>query len=338
MIGKGEIWVIVEERRKSIHSSTYELLAKSRELGDCAGLSVTAVRLSDKRVDDEKSVSLFRSGADRVIDAIDERLAYYDFSCYINALSLLLRDHHTEIILAAATTSGRSFMPGLAAVLQTGLTADCTGLEIEPDSCNLIQTRPAIGGNILATIETPAHRPQLATVRPKTFESMSVDYMDSGEVIEMTFPAGTLKPSGELLSVRQETDSAEAISDAEVIIAGGMGLKKQENLSRLTRLAELVGGTVGASRKLVDLKWLDHSRQVGLSGHTVRPRLYMAVGVSGAVQHVAGMQTSEFIIAINKDRHASIMSIADIAIVGDASEILQEISDALENEGREQNE
>lgn len=327
-----EIWVVAERRGAELHSSTFELLGKSRELSEKNGFKVTLVLLSHVKPSEETLESLYRGGADKIILAIDESFERFTFGPYTKVLKELVDEYSPEIILAPATTSGRSYMPGLAALLNTGLTADCTGLDIEEGTGNLLQTRPAIGGNIIATIKTPNHRPQLATVRPKTFSPLERTKSEKGELIEHEVGAESKKTPVKLIKFVPLSSSQKGVQDAEIIIAGGMGLRRAENLEPLYTLAKLLRGTVGASRKIVDSKWIGHETQVGLSGHTVKPKVYVAVGISGAVQHIAGMQTAEFIVAINRDRNASIFNFADIGLVGEASEILEELINSIEAE------
>jgi electron transfer flavoprotein alpha subunit len=327
-----EIWVIAEKRGTQIHSSTYELLGKARELAQKNGSSVALVLLIQERPTGDTFRSLFRGGADRVILAVDKSFERFDFGPYIKVLKEMVLQRPPEVILAPATSSGRTYMPGLAALLGTGLTADCTGLDIEEGTGNLLQTRPAIGGNIMATIKTPKHRPQMATVRPKTFSPLGEVYSEQGEVVDFPVRPEFVESPARLLKFDSIGEGEKGVQDAEIIIAGGMGLRRMENMAPIYKLARMINGTVGASRKIVDSKWIGHEAQVGLSGHTVKPKIYIAAGISGAVQHIAGMQTSGFIVAINRDRNAAIFNFADIGLVGDATEILTRLVEAMELE------
>ncbi|RAM59533.1 electron transfer flavoprotein subunit alpha [Mesotoga sp. SC_4PWA21] len=327
-----DLLVIAERRGSEIHSSTYELLGKARELSLKRPFNVSVAVLSDNRLEEDATASLFSGGADKIIMAIDKSLGRFNFEPYTKTLAAIVKKLSPEIVLAPATTSGRTYMPGLAALLKTGLTADCTGLDIEEGTGNLLQTRPAIGGNIMATIKTPNHRPQMATVRPKTFSALKEPYMGSGEVESFEVTPEMIETNATLLQFKPIGKGKKGVQDAEVIIAGGMGLRKVENMEPIYRLSSMINGTVGASRKIVDSKWVGHEAQVGLSGHTVKPKIYIAAGISGAVQHIAGMQTAEFIVAINRDRNAAIFNFADIGLVGDAVEILNDLVEALESE------
>ena len=324
-----EIWVIAEKRGSKIHSSTFELLGKARELSEKNGFAVSLALLIEERPSEEVFDELFAGGADRVVLSVHEGFRRFDFQPYIRVLEKMIREYSPEIVLAPATSSGRSYMPGLAALLDTGLTADCTGLDIEEVTGNLLQTRPAIGGNIIATIKTPSHRPQMATVRPKTFSPLKEKYDSKREFVEFEVEPELVKTSAQLIEFVPIGEGKKGVQDAEIIVAGGMGLRRIENMLPVYRLCKLINGTVGASRKIVDSKWLGHEAQVGLSGHTVKPKIYIAAGISGAVQHIAGMQTSEFIVAINRDRNAAIFNFADIGLVGDATEILDELVESL---------
>lgn len=324
-----EIWVIAEKRGSKIHSSTFELLGKARELSEKNGFAVSLALLIEERPSEEVFDELFAGGADRVVLSVHEGFRRFDFQPYIRVLEKMIREYSPEIVLAPATSSGRSYMPGLAALLDTGLTADCTGLDIEEGTGNLLQTRPAIGGNIIATIKTPSHRPQMATVRPKTFSPLKEKYDSKREHVQFEVEPELVKTSAQLIEFVPIGEGKKGVQDAEIIVAGGMGLRRIENMLPVYRLCKLINGTVGASRKIVDSKWLGHEAQVGLSGHTVKPKIYIAAGISGAVQHIAGMQTSEFIVAINRDRNAAIFNFADIGLVGDATEILDELVESL---------
>ncbi|AKI97394.1 electron transfer flavoprotein subunit alpha/FixB family protein [Kosmotoga pacifica] len=325
---KKHIWVIAEKRRGTLHSSTFELLGKARELSSKMMDSlVTCVVLMDRSLTPIEKKNLFDRGADTIINVIHEKLRRFDYLAYLGILKNLAIQFLPEIILAPATTTGRTIMPAIAASLKTGLTADCTGLDIDENG-NLLQTRPAIGGNIIATIETPTHRPQMATVRPKTFNPINEKY-SGPEIYEEVRPHLTFSNRTKLIEFREISSNQKNIQDAEIIFSGGKGLRKPENLEVLKKLAQLVNGAVGASRPLVDSKWIGHENQVGLSGHTVKPKIYIAAGISGAVQHVAGMQTSDTIIAINKDTNAPIFDFSDIGLVGDAVEILNALLENL---------
>jgi len=233
-----------------------------------------------------------------------------------------------EIVLAGATTIGRTIMPYLAGKLKTGLTADCTSLDIEEKTGLLLQTRPAIGGNVLATIKTPLHKPQMATVRPKGKRPLERDPNRKGD-IEIIRPEININSRIETLDFKTREEEVSLV-DAEIVVSGGKGLKDPQNFSMLFEISRILGAAVGASRSVVDMGWVEYPHQVGLSGKTVNPRVYIAIGISGAVQHLAGMMNSESIIAINKDPEAPIFQVADLGIVGDALEILPVLKKRLE--------
>ncbi|MFW6119918.1 MAG: electron transfer flavoprotein subunit alpha/FixB family protein [Petrotogales bacterium] len=334
-----KIIVLAEIREKEIHSSTLELLGKSRELSEKIDNSiVTVVALSTEEIEQSSIDLLHKSGADKVLVVVNKNFERFNFSYYLRGLEKVTKDERPEIILAAATTTGRTIMPALAAVLHTGLTADCTGLDIDEETKTLLQTRPAIGGNVIATIKTPDHVPQMATVRPKTFSPLSYNYKGLKELEVVHLSDDSIENHMELLDFSPVDNSRKNLQDAQVVISAGKGISNINNLSLVNELASKLNAAVGASRPLVDQKWLNYESQVGLSGHTVKPDIYLAAGISGAVQHIAGMQTSDFIISINKDKNAAIFEYSDIGLVGDATQILEELIEELENsKGEEEN-
>lgn len=300
---------------------SFELLSKSRKLADKSSMNLAFLLMSHSRdgVEDLK-----RFGPDLIILALHERFKRFSVDPFLSVARKIVEKYSPLIVLAPATTFGRTLMPALAAAFNTGLTADCTDLDIDSDG-NLLQTRPAIGGNVMATIVTPSHRPQMATVRPGVFE-MNECEKDSVIVEEKI---DSVHDRCELLSVEPKQSGAR-LEEAKIVVSVGKGLRKKENVELAFKLANLLRGAVGASRAVVDSKWLSHDHQVGLSGKTVKPKIYIAVGISGAVQHLAGMQTSEIIVAINKDRYAPIFKVADIGIVADAVWALGELVKRLE--------
>ena len=319
-----DVLVVGEVRNSKIHSVTYELTSKARELADKLGSEVEVLLLYS-RCEDELEDLIYR-GADRVLFVKNEELKFFNQEIWTNIVTDVALKRQPYIMLTGATSSGRTFFPAVAAKLNTGLTADCTGLDIEEETNLLLKTRPAIGGNVMATIKTPNHRPQMATVRPRTFRPLPKDESRKGEIIE-------LKPDESLFNVRVKTLRFERdesqnvnIQDADVVVAFGKGIKKPENVKYISELAEALKAAIGASRAAVDAKWIGYPHQVGLSGKVVSPKLYIAAGISGAVQHIAGMQTSEYIVAINKDPEAPIFRIANFGIVGDLFEIIPELT------------
>jgi electron transfer flavoprotein alpha subunit len=310
---------------------SFELLSRGRFLADKLGGKLSSILIGPV-MKEEKLKTLIRRGADEVIAVEDEGLRYFTSDTYPIVLEALIRDYNPEIILGAATSTGRTLMPYTAVKIHAGLTADCTGLDIEEETGCLLQTRPAIGGNIMATIKTPDHRPQMATVRPRSSRPLPEDPWREGSV--MRFSLGDTLPGGgrfpafrddrtRVKAYRRDETGFANLEEAEVIIAGGRGLRKGENFKLLREIAKSLGGEVGASRDAVDRGWISYPHQVGLSGKTVSPRLYIGAGISGAIQHLAGIKTSETIISINIDPDANLHKVADLAIVGDAFEVLE---------------
>jgi electron transfer flavoprotein alpha subunit len=322
----GGIMVCGEVRRGNIHSVTAELVGKARELADVKGVDVKCLLLCGM-LEDPPELPI-RCGADEVILIQDARLELFNQEITAKITSHMIGEVAPEIVLAPATTAGRSYLPAVAAQLRTGLTADCTGLEIEEESGLLLQTRPAIGGNIMATIKTPNRVPQMSTVRPRTFRAPE-ERARRGRVIRPEVPEELYESGIEVLGFETGGGERTDIQDKDVVVAGGKGLRRPENFSLIRRLAAVLDGGVGASRPTVEAKWIPYPHQVGLSGKVVSPKLYIAAGISGAVQHLAGMQTSGKIVAINKDPEAPIFEIADIALCGDLNEILPKLTERL---------
>ena len=330
-----DIWVFAERVGGRIADVAFELLTKARELKSQrgAGCRVCAVLLgSGLSSEDERSLSDYGSDVIYKVDAPE--LSDYEANVYVDAVAQLVAKHKPEVILAGATAIGRAFFARVAVKVRTGLTADCTALKIENTKNRdtgamqmlLHQTRPAFGGNIMATIMTPNHRPQMATVRPKVFKKKTVEN-NSAEVV-----AETLK----LIAPMTHTVKSEAFEDgadiaaAEILVSGGRGMKKAENFALLEQLAKLLGGEVAASRAAVDAGWVRQSRQVGQTGKTVAPRLYLCFGISGAIQHLEGIRGADTIIAVNTDPNAPIFGVADLGIVGDALEVVPALIKALQ--------
>lgn len=314
------VWVLGEERNGVIHPVSYELLAWGRNLADKLGVDLACVILGE-RVRDQAQELVFR-GADRVYFVNHAKLGVFTVDPYARIVAALIEKYRPEIVLASATTMGRTLMPVLAAKIHTGLTADCTGLDVETSARLLLQTRPAIGGNVMATIKTPEHRPQMATVRPKSKKPLPRDPSRKGEIVEERFGEEYLLSRVKRLSFEPDETSETPIQDADVVVAGGKGLKDGKNFDLVFGLAKAFGGAVGASRIAVDQGWIPYSHQVGLSGKSVTPRLYVALGISGSVAHLAGMSSAEVIVAVNKDPGANIFKVADFGIVGDIFEIV----------------
>jgi electron transfer flavoprotein alpha subunit len=318
------VWVYAEQHHNAIAPVTLELLGKGRELADELEVELTAILLGSEI--EPLSSDLIAYGADKVIVVDDPALLHYTEERYAFAMTEISSKFNPEIILAGATATGRSFIPRVAINLRTGLTADCTGLKIDLETRNLLQTRPAFGGNIMATIITPNHRPQMATVRHKVMNPMERDNERSGIVLmeSVDFPEDW-KVSEYMDFVKEQTNLINIV-EANIIVSGGRGLKEAANFKILEELAVALGGAVGASRAAVDSEWIPYSHQVGQTGKTVKPRIYIACGISGAVQHLAGMQSSDYIIAINRDPDAAIFKAADLGIVGDLFEIVPKLT------------
>jgi electron transfer flavoprotein alpha subunit len=318
------VWVFAEQRGGSLQKVALELVSKARELAAARGVETTAVLLGKGVAG--LAADLVASGADRVIVAEHDLLGRYTTDAYAKVLTDLARERRPEIILVGASYIGRDLGPRVAARLATGLTADCTGLEIDAESGNLMMTRPAFGGNLMATIECAEHRPQMATVRPGVFERAAKDAARKGqvEVVKPALAASDIRV--QVAKVVASVKEAVDLGDAQFIVSGGRGVGGKENFRILHDLAEALGGTVGSSRAAVDSGWTEKAQQVGQTGKTVRPQIYVACGISGQIQHLAGMQDSDFIIAINKDESAPIMKLADVAIVGDLFKVLPELT------------
>lgn len=324
--GFSGVWVFAEQRDGRLKSVAYELLAEGRKLADKLGTEVCAVCLGHNV---EGAEQLVAYGADRVYLADDPALADHQEDYYTRALVDLIRKHRPEILLAGATAMGRSFIPRVASILYTGLTADCTGLDIDPESRLLLQTRPTFGGNVMATIVCQARRPQMATVRPHVFKKGAPDEKNQGEIIKVDFDREAVTSRTKLLSFVEDLSEKIKLDDAEVIVSGGRGLGRPENFQIIKELADSLGAALGSSRPPVDEGWIPYSHQVGQTGKTVCPRLYIACGISGAVQHLAGMQTSDIIVAINEDPNAPIFEVATYGIVGDLFEVVPMMTDKL---------
>jgi electron transfer flavoprotein alpha subunit len=318
------IWVFAEKRGGSISSVVLELLNEGRRLADQLDTHLSAVLLGHEI--SSEAHWLLTHGADRVFVADDPLLKDFNGNAYATVLTDLIREEKPEIVLTGATAVGRSFIPRVAARLGTGLTADCTKLDVDPKTRELLQTRPAFGGNILATILCPHHRPQMATVRHKVFKMAEQDEHRKGEIRQVTTNGALSKLRAEVIETVQEIEDTVNITEADIIVTGGRGLGSKENFAIIEELARTIGGAVGATRGAVDAEWISYSHQVGQTGKTVCPKLYIACGVSGAVQHLAGMQSSDVIVAINKDKDAPIFKVATYGIVGDLFEVVPMMS------------
>ncbi|OGV66725.1 MAG: electron transfer flavoprotein subunit alpha [Lentisphaerae bacterium RIFOXYC12_FULL_60_16] len=315
-----DVWVFVEQVDGHIESITHELLGEGRKLADQLGMKLCAVLLGSGI--GKQSAELIARGADRVYVADRPELAYFQDEPYAAVLTDLVRRHKPAIFLCGATTIGRSLVSRVAVAVRTGLTADCTGLAIDPETRNLLQTRPAFGGNIMATIISPATRPQMATVRHKVMKEAVADPSRTGETVVEAVADALLKSRTRRLNLVAETGNVVKLAEADIIVSGGRGMQKPENFSLLQDLASVIGAAVGASRAAVDANWMPYSHQVGQTGKTVCPKIYFACGISGQIQHLVGMSAADIIVAINKDPDAPIFKVATYGIVGDALKIV----------------
>jgi electron transfer flavoprotein alpha subunit len=278
----------------------------------------------------DSAATLIGHGADLVYRVDNPALELFSDEIYEKIVSELIRQHKPEIVLAGATAIGRSFIPGVATSVDAGLTADCTGLAIREEDGVLLQTRPAFGGNIMATIVCPDTRPQMATVRPKVMKELPFAADRRGEIIDIMPKPHQLTSRIKVLESVTESRGMVNIQESDILVSGGRGLENEQGFELLGRLADALGAKVSASRAVVDAGWIPYPHQVGQTGKTVAPKLYIACGISGAIQHVAGMQSSETIVAINRDGDAPIFDVADFGVVGDLYEVIPKLIAAIE--------
>lgn len=320
-----DIWIVAEQWEGKLEDISFELLTRGLDLQKKRECKLNAMLFGDE-IEDAELQKMINCGIDKVIFVKDPKLKYFKIEPYAKCMLDLIHRFKPEVILAGATSTGRTLMPYVAIKANAGLTADCTLLEYD-DSDNLLQTRPAIGGNIMATIKTPDHRPQMATVRPKSTKPALSQHNRKGEII-IEKPNYDISTKIERIKTIPNEDEI-SLQDAERVVVIGRGLKKAENLPLIKAFADEIGAAIGASRDAVDRGWLSYPHQVGLSGKTITPKLYIGLGVSGAIQHLAGMQTSENIIAVNSDPDAQIFKVADFGIVGNIFEVLPELTQAI---------
>jgi electron transfer flavoprotein alpha subunit/NAD-dependent dihydropyrimidine dehydrogenase PreA subunit len=313
------VWVVAEHYKGEIHRVAHQLLSKGRELADILDVNLSLIVLGDKFDTTLEEFGAF--GADEVIYIKSPILKDYYSDLYVNTLSDLISKNKPEIILIGATPTGRDFAPRVAKRLNAGLTADCTGLDIEQNTRNLMQTRPTFGGNIMATIRTPSSRPQLATVRPGIFKAVK-GQKKKVKIKKIDYDFKEKDSVQKIIKIINKQKTKVNLEDAKIIVAGGRGVGSKEGLKLIEELANVIGAEMGGSRVTIELNWLEQDRQIGQTGKTVAPQLYIACGISGAIQHLVGMQNSEIIVAINKDPSAPIFSIAHYGIVGDLHTII----------------
>ncbi len=311
------VWVYVEHERGKVANVSFELLGQGRKLADAVGCQLCGMLLCDSSDTEGFAKEAIAYGAEKVYVMENPLLKQYRTDPFASGAVALIRKHKPEIVLFGATTQGRDVAGCVATTIEAGLTADCTGLDIDPESKLLRQTRPAFGGNIMATIlDYPQYRPQMSTVRPKVFAMPAKDESRKGEVIKESLPMTEEQVRTKIVDFVKGAEGVNLV-DAEIIVSGGRGLGNGENFKVLRELTEVLKAALGASRAAVDAGWVPYEHQVGQTGRTVRPKIYIACGISGSIQHMAGMKTSDIIVAINKDPEAPIFKIATYGIVGD---------------------
>lgn len=319
-----DVWVFCEQKKGIVQSVAYELLGKGRELADTLGVELCGVLLGENIK--EEAQKIIHRGANKVYLVDSPALKHYQDEPYSKVLIQLIKEYKPEIVLCGASSIGRSLISRIAIGIHAGLTADCTGLDIDKKERLLLQTRPAFGGNIMATIICPNHRPQMSTVRHKVMKEALENKHHKGKIIEKSYGADVYFSRTKLLDIVEEIEETVNLTEANVIVSGGRGMQSPENFKLIEGLAKVLNGAVGASRAAVDNGWKTYSHQVGQTGKTVCPKIYIACGISGQIQHLVGMQSSEIIVAINKDPHAPIFTVATYGIVGDLFEILPELT------------
>ena len=327
-----DVYVLAEQRDGNIQKVAFELVGEATKLAKDLNEQVVAILLGDGVT--AKAEELIQHGADKVIVVDDPMLAKYATEPYAKAITAIIKEFDPEIVLYGATSIGRDLAPRVSARVHTGLTADCTKLDIGtidamPDTKLLLMTRPAFGGNIMATIVCKNHRPQMATVRPGVMAALAADTARKGEVVPFKVEFTPADMNIEIIEEVKETKKIVDVTEAKVLVSGGRGIGSPEFFNTLKELADLLGGEVAASRAVVDAGWIGKEYQVGQTGKTVRPNLYIACGISGAIQHVAGMESSEVVISINKNDGAAIFDVSDLGIVGDVKTIIPKLIEAL---------
>lgn len=322
------IWVFIETEVGKAAGAGYGLLTPGRELADASASKLTAVVIGENI--EEAAKLAVQHGADEAVIVDSPRFSHYNTGCYAYALCKLAEKYKPSALLIGATTNGRDLGPRVACRLKTGLTADCTGIGIDEDTGNVAWTRPAFGGNLMATIICADHRPQIGTVRPGVFRQSAIDTSRTGTITKEDITVPETEILTEVLEYLQDPGAKNLkLEEAAIIVSGGAGLGKPESFAILKELADALGGVLGASRAAVDSGWISHAHQVGQTGKTVQPSIYIACGISGSIQHLAGMSSSDKIIAINKDPNASIFSVADYAVVGDLFKIVPMITELV---------
>ncbi len=322
------VMVYVEVRHNNIQNVGLELIGKARDLADAQNSNVIAVILGDK-ITDEQAQDIIAYGADEVIVANHDLLATYINESYTKVLVDIMKEINADSALFGASAIGRDLAPRVSARLHTGLTADCTGLEVDLEKEQLLMTRPAFGGNLFATIICPDHKPQMASVRPGVMQKKAKDQARKGSIIKWNVELDNSHINYEVLEEVVIKTEKKNIEEANILVSAGRGVGSADNLAKLSDLADNLGAMVAGSRAVVDAGWIEHQQQVGQTGKTVRPEVYFALGISGAIQHVAGMEESDLIIAINKNPEAPIFEVADLGLVGDVNQIIPELTKSL---------
>lgn len=322
------VMVFAEQRSGTVQKIAYELLGVGRRIADTLGEPLVAL-LAGSKISEGQIKDLVAQGADEVLVVDDPALAVYMTEPYAKAMTAAIEAYKPGIVFTGATTIGRDLAPRVSARVKTGLTADCTGLEVEDGTRNLLMTRPAFGGNIMATIICPEHRPQMSTVRPGVMRKLERDDKRSGTVRKLELVFGAADRNVEILETVLEKAAKKNIEEATILVSGGRGLGTEDNFKKLESVAAELGGLVSASRAVVDAGWTAQDRQVGQTGKTVRPDVYIACGISGMIQHIAGMEDSEFIVAVNKNSSAPIFEYADVGIVTDVNKLVPALVEEL---------
>jgi electron transfer flavoprotein alpha subunit len=321
------VWVYAEQRQGVITPVVFELLGEGKRIAKETGSELCAFLIGNNVA--SLANELIEYGAEKVYLAESQLLENYSTDGYAKVLSDAINEYKPEIVLYGATHIGRDLAPRISARVNTGLTADCTKLEVDPEDKKLKQTRPAFGGNLMATIVCPNHRPQMSTVRPGVMEKLARNKDNKGTIVNVNLELVKENIRTIVVEVIKHKKDMVSLTDAEIIVSGGKGLGSVEGFKMLKQLADTLGGTVGASRAAVDAGWIDHANQVGQTGTTVKPKIYFACGISGAIQHLAGMSDSDIIIAINKNAMAPIFNVANYGIVGDVNQVVPMLIDAF---------
>ncbi|AGT43748.1 electron transfer flavoprotein subunit alpha/FixB family protein [Treponema pedis] len=321
------IWVFIESEGGKVKSVSYELLNIARKLADEKKCELVAVAVGKNIEKAAKDAICY--GADSAIIVEGDEYEIYSTDAYTHAMSELIKKYKPETLMIGATHNGRDMGPRVACRLQTGLTADCTEISIDKETGTVIWTRPTFGGNLMACILCPDHRPQMGTVRHGVFKKPPYDESRTGNIVKEEIHVSKDDIRTRIIEHVEEITDGVSLDEAEIIVSGGRGVGSQENFALIEELAEVLGGRVGCSRAVVDAGWRPQAQQVGQSGKTVAPKLYFAIGISGAIQHLAGISASDVIVAVNKDEEAPIFGMADFGIVGDLHEVVPEMIKAF---------